>query len=366
MRNFFKLHREKIIGYKALTDADLGRKTTSHQTHIGLFDDVLTFLPNQRIIDDSAMLIYENNTEILSLNFNRIQNPDGTFRSPKINMGGRDTISVASTIRDISKRYDEDLTWYIFWFGLESGQTVFWLFNESSSFYADILKLGLSLNPTSKGRVTETSPIFNEILLYIEKDLDNSTKNLLQELEIETQLPGKLITENKIRKCDIVRAQQLFSYIGQKGEEFVAEYFDKLKYKNQIVKYNWVNKSSESGYPYDFCYQDLSDNIIYLDVKTTKFDFDQKIIYSGKEIEFALSVPNQCYNIYRVYNLTENDANLRICKDCSTHFGAIYDCVSGFSESLNSIETNIQSVNFAFQPNIEVLTFEPQILLNKN
>ena len=42
MEKFFELHDEKIIGYKALTDADLGRSITSHQTHIGLFDDVLT------------------------------------------------------------------------------------------------------------------------------------------------------------------------------------------------------------------------------------------------------------------------------------------------------------------------------------
>ena len=43
---FFELNDEKRIGYKQLTDADLGRSLLSHQTHIGLFDDVLTYLPN--------------------------------------------------------------------------------------------------------------------------------------------------------------------------------------------------------------------------------------------------------------------------------------------------------------------------------
>ena len=41
---FFELHEENKIGYKELSDADLGRAATSHQTHIGLFDDAYHFL----------------------------------------------------------------------------------------------------------------------------------------------------------------------------------------------------------------------------------------------------------------------------------------------------------------------------------
>ena len=55
---FFKLHSENRIGYKQLTDADLGRSPTSNQTHIGLFGDVFTFLPNDIEIDD-AMVIFD-------------------------------------------------------------------------------------------------------------------------------------------------------------------------------------------------------------------------------------------------------------------------------------------------------------------
>ena len=60
---FFTIHNEQKIGYKCLTDADLGRRHTSHQTHIGLFDDVLTFLPNNAELDD-AMLIYKHKCAI--------------------------------------------------------------------------------------------------------------------------------------------------------------------------------------------------------------------------------------------------------------------------------------------------------------
>ena len=63
---FFELHEENRIGYKELSHADLGRATKSKQTHIGLFDDVLTFLPNTSYIPDS-MVIYNENAQMLSL-----------------------------------------------------------------------------------------------------------------------------------------------------------------------------------------------------------------------------------------------------------------------------------------------------------
>lgn len=365
MDNFFKLHSEKIIGFKALTDAELGKSITSHQTHIGLFDDVLTFLPDQPIVEDAAMFIYNSQAYILSLNFDRIENKDGSFRSPKIRIGGRDIVSIVSTIRDIVRKADNSLTWYLFWFGLESEQPVFWLFNNMSQTYADVINLGLFLNENSKGRLIENDSIFNKILLYIESNLDKSTESVMRELEIEMQVPGRLITEQKIRKYDINRAQKLFTEIGKLGEEFVAEYFDKLKYDKHIKNYNWVNESSESCYPYDFYYQDLFDNIIYLDVKTTKFDFNQRIIYSNKEIDFAISLPSGCYNIFRVYNLTNNRADLRICKNCATHLKLINKNILTFQRDLGNINTNIQSVNVAFEPAISNLVFSSEIKLDK-
>ena len=99
---FFELHEEKKIGYKELSDADLGRAERSNQTHIGLFDDVLTFLPNSSTVKD-AMVIYNNKAEILPLHFDRIQNSDGSYRSPKIRAGARNGESVLSFIRKTVK-----------------------------------------------------------------------------------------------------------------------------------------------------------------------------------------------------------------------------------------------------------------------
>ena len=164
---FFELHNEKRIGYKEMTNPDLGRKNTSHQTHIGLFDDVLTFLPNNIEIND-CMVIYNESVELLSLDFDRIENPDGSFRSPKIRSGGRDVVGVVSYIRDQAKSFPIDTKWYLFWFGLKSEQPVFFLFNNLSNTYNEILALGINLPHGVKGRISPSDSPYFALLKYLE------------------------------------------------------------------------------------------------------------------------------------------------------------------------------------------------------
>lgn len=95
MFTFFNI--EKRIGLKKLSGADLGTSSTSNQTHIGLFNEVLTFLDDST--STTAMLIHNSYCQILDCFFDRIENPDGTFRSPKIRMGTSSSDSVVSKIR---------------------------------------------------------------------------------------------------------------------------------------------------------------------------------------------------------------------------------------------------------------------------
>ncbi len=84
MSNFFELHSESRIGYKSLTDADLGRSEKSHQTHIGLFSDVLTFLPNEKETKDNSIFIYDDKCELLSVTIGKITRKSGKQDAPNI------------------------------------------------------------------------------------------------------------------------------------------------------------------------------------------------------------------------------------------------------------------------------------------
>lgn len=357
---FFELHNEKRIGYKEMTDADLGRKLTSHQTHIGLFDDVLTFLPNNIEIND-CMMIYNKSVEFLSLNFDRIENPDGSFRSPKIRAGGRDVVSIVTFIRDKAKDFPNDTKWYLFWFGLKSEQPVFFLFNNLSDTYKEILALGVKLPHRIKGRITPMDSPYSALLKYLESVVNSTGDELVQELEVVAQTNEPTITK-KYREYDIKRAQELFTKIGKEGEFLVDRYFEEQKRKGLIANYKWFNEEKEGGRPYDFYFETLDGEIVYLDVKTTNYQFAQKMVFSSQEIGFATSSANK-YCIYRVFTNEKGEHCLKICANTKDLFVLIQEKTANYQDGLIELAT-IETIKMAILPIHKLLTFGQSIVLS--
>ncbi|WP_282631095.1 DUF3883 domain-containing protein [Empedobacter sedimenti] len=102
----------------------------------------------------------------------------------------------------------------------------------------------------------------------------------------------------KSRYFNIERAKINFKITGQKGEELIAQYLDRKKIAGSIANFTWVNQSRESSLPYDFQILQNDGLKIFTDVKTTAFDFNQKIILSNNEFNFINQNPNN-YHIYR-------------------------------------------------------------------
>ena len=140
MANFFEINTESKIGYKKLSDADLGLGT-SHQTHIGLFDDTLEFLTDYHRTA-SSKLIFNNTTKELICLIDFINNPDGSHRSPKIRKGETSelfigdikTNSIVGEIRNIVANDQSSQDWYLLWFGLKNEELVFYLFKDETTF----------------------------------------------------------------------------------------------------------------------------------------------------------------------------------------------------------------------------------------
>jgi|GEM_PF-410378 len=358
---FFEIHNENRIGYKSLTDADLGRAPKSHQTHIGLFDDVLTFLPNKIEIED-AMFIYNGQCTVVPLSFDRIERASGRFDAPKIKTGGVKAVTVVSAIKDYAKQLSTDTKWFLFWFGLKSEQPVFFLFNSHSQEFKDILSMGIELSDKVKGRMESCDDVFSKLVEYLENIINKSGESILRDLEVASQTePHKSMV--KLRRYDIKRANEVFESIGRRGEELVNKYLlDKLD-KGEIQNFVWVNKSSESAYPYDFTIQNLQGNIIYLDVKATSFTFDQKMIFSDKEIKFISRLPNE-YHIYRIFGITEDSLKMRICEDCKNFMNNICEVINAFESGLIPFSTDLKVAKLAVPPVEAQLKFSSEIIFN--
>lgn len=351
---FFKLHQEGKIGYKKLSEADLGLGT-SHQTHIGLFGDIFTFL-SDREVEEEAFLIYNDTIDIVDCYFDRIENPDGTFRSPKIRKGLKHSVSVVTIIRDkVQEEPNKD--WYLIWFGLENKTMVFYFFNNDSIDYQEVSNI---FNLSKRGRIEKENAHFQVILKYLENKIDVNGRSILQDLEIvsQTEIPVK-----KYKEFDLEKASQLFKKTGELGEQLVANYLDHLKSEKQIFNFTWYNKSRETGLPYDFTIQDNSQNIIYVDAKSTNYQFEQPMIFSSQELEFIKNTPN--YSIYRVFDIGNQIPKFKICEQSKNLANQIVPHIKDFDSKLKLQDIKLRSAKLAIKPINNLLMFdEKEIKLN--
>jgi Domain of unknown function (DUF3883) len=359
---FFKLHKEGKIAYKQLTDADLGR-TDGHTTHIGLFGSVLTFLPDNDF-DDEALFLYNKTDQNVPYYFDRIVRQNGDINSPKIKKGGKNVVSVTTLVQDIANENIVDRRWFLLWFGLESEKVVFYLFSSNSEDYSELSKIIDLQSNLVKKQVNFGDVNYNSLLNILESYVNANTSEILKELEVQSQVGNATNQTKKYKPIDILNANIRFQETGKKGEELIVEYFEILKSKNEIFSYNWYNQNMETGLPYDFHLQMNDQNIIFIDVKSTNYKFEQPMIFSNQEIDFIKNTPN--YNIYRVYDLSKEIAmpKLKICADSKNLASQINPHFDTLKNSLETQSVKLQTAKMIIKPENELLTFNNEILLN--
>ncbi len=360
---FFKLHSEGKIGYKQLSQAEL-KRTKGGTTHIGLFGDILTFLPNNNYEED-AMFLYNKTSESLLFSFDRINRNSGKFDAPKIKSGGRNVISVVTTIKDIANNPIDNKRWFLIWFGLSTEEVVTFLFNNSSEEFLNLSRFIDLSKDKVKGRVNYGEPKFDELLKYLENYVNENNIEYISELEVITQTKDFQKPNKKYKPFDIERANELFNLIGRKGELIINAFLLKQKTKGQIYNYFWYNEDKETGLPYDFHLQTNDQNEIFIDVKSTNFKFEQPMIFSNQEIDFINTTPN--YNIYRVYDLSEEIAmpKLKICEDSKNLANLINPHFDVLKNSLENQNVKLQTAKMVIKPENEFLSFDKEILLEK-
>lgn len=340
---FFTLHSEHKIGYKKLSDADLGlTEGSSHQTHIGLYErkNMLSFLRNEDTT--TAILIYNDYFDVLKCNFERIQNPDGTYRSPKISLGEKDENTVVRKMREFAK-LNPKKDYYLVWFALKNNELLFWLIDNSSSDYAKLKDFFPNENT-----VYDTSEIiFAPLIKFIESKIDELSIGLQEDLEIISQTSTK---SEKYRSIDIEKAQKRFKVTGRTGEELINEYLEMQKTEKLISEFEWVNKSRESGKPFDFVVNPATTEEKYIDVKTTQFRFEQSLMFSDGEIDFINTIDETRYAVYRVFSLREDTHKFRKCFECFNYMKNLESKISDFKKEIQSASSNVRGIKIAVPP----------------
>ena len=176
------LYKEYSIGVKKLSDAELNRDNSpSGQTHIGLSEKVLTYLPNTPVQQD-GILVVNQSCSFVECAFSKI----GNKRSTKIDSQTSTPVkSVVKQIRNIAS--NANVGWYLVWFALENQTPVFWLLNEKSEDYLGLEDIfensqSLSVYTASKEeyfRLLTKIRSFKKLLAIIDSTYDTSHENRL-------------------------------------------------------------------------------------------------------------------------------------------------------------------------------------------
>jgi hypothetical protein len=357
---FFELHDERIIGYKTLTDADLGAGT-SHQTHIGLSEKLLTFLSDRDVQAEDSVLVYEESFAFLDANFDRIMNPNGTFRSPKIRTGERGAVSVVTKIREIARLNPNVGEWYLLWFGLKGERLAFFLVAENSSDYNNILNAGLGLGQSHMGAIRSAS-LVGRLVPYLESRIDSNAAGLLDELEVKAETEPHLQPYMQLGDYDIARMNAIIELTGKTGERLVEKFLRRQMDAGAIKRFEWHNESKESARPYDFTVYDNAGNASRLDVKTTSRGFAQKMIFSSQEIAYIASTKED-YAIYRVYKASEESYMLRICGNCKALATQLNLLTTAYKSELGGLKSELRNAKITVAPENASLAFGAEIAL---
>jgi hypothetical protein len=361
-----KVHKDAIIGIKRLSDADLGTGSTSNQTHIGLFEKTLSFLKhnNQTV---SSQLIYKKRVyDSLSL-LDYIEREDGKVDAPKIRkgndyelyIGDKQLNSVVREIRDIVKAATSN-TWYLMWLGLDTEELVFLLFENGSLDYEEVTQIVGNIGV--RKQIDDSDIGFRKLVSYINNKVQILNIEYYEELEVASQTTEEIITKRKIPRIrDIAKANELFNETGLKGEEILAQYFENQKSEGKIKDFLWLNRSKETGMPYDFEVTTLENTLFFSDAKSTSYKFELPIILSSAELSF-INENKTNYLIHRLYTINDSP-KMRVCENIYRVSDAFLPKFTRFNKSLLDDKLKLGSAKVSVPTELEMLNFQNEIIL---
>lgn len=165
--------------------------------------------------------------------------------------------------------------------------------------------------------------------LLLESDLEDAAKAGPQGLSrLHKRRSGR-----RLSKGDLADAIRRVEELGQVGEEFVNAHFEKLRAEKRIVKFQWESQENAVS-PYDFWYEQGARKS-FLDVKATSGGFERNIHVSLPEL-FAMRDFREPYYIYRVYEVGEGSAKLRISEEMRAFAESVLKVLAGLPSGVNS------------------------------
>lgn len=145
-----------------------------------------------------------------------------------------------------------------------------------------------------------------------------------------------------ISKNDLAGARAQNDRIGREGESLINFMLQEQLRSQQIASYEWASEINAAS-PHDFRVVTLQGETVKIEVKTTSGPFERDMHMSASELADAAQGPEK-YDLYRVYSLTEDGANVAISHN-----------IQNFSKNILSnlkLPAGIRCDSFSISPQI--------------
>jgi hypothetical protein len=160
-----------------------------------------------------------------------------------------------------------------------------------------------------------------------------------------------------LSRGDFASARQSAEESGERGEEFTNAFLESEKIAGRIKSFVWESKLNVIS-PFDFSTV-YGSGSVEIDAKSTAGKFKRQIHISiGELIRMATTTAR--YDLYRVYEMNEGTAKLRICADMQGFAKSLLD---SFAELTNGVTVDSISVDpetLPFGAEISISLPEPE------
>ncbi len=194
---------------------------------------------------------------------------------------------------------------------------------------------------------SEAHPVY-ELLL------DSAIEDAAQGgLEGTNRLLGRN-TGRRITRSELERARQRADDVGLAGEELIDAYFESRHSPEDVEIHVWVSDENAIA-SYDFTVKLQGKPNGKVEVKSTSGKFTQIIHLSFAQLR-EICNSTEPYHIYRVYELDDRQAKLRIATDVRTFAEQVLDRFSElpFGVTVDSISIRPETLPFGPEMNIDL------------
>ena len=197
----------------------------------------------------------------------------------------------------------------------------------------------LSLSPQELEKLISLSQLSEyhpAHLLILEASLEDAALGGVEGLKVLRSGPFK----GKVSRQTLEQARKTAQKTGRLGEEFIFDYLTLQKQSDLIRDFRWEADDNAIS-PYDFAIEELDGTTTLVDVKSTRGNFDNRIHISYNELLQMQDASR--YDLYRVFEMSEDSAQLRIAQNVKAFAEKIV-------EILQQLPFGIHSDGVSFQP----------------